>query len=158
LDLAVAGARAQTIAAARGRVVSAEGTLHTATAALGQTAISAPVSGRVVLRSAEPGELITPGAPILRIAQLDSVWLRVYVPEPLVERVKFGQRATVTTDAGTRFTGTVTEIAQEPEFTPKNVQTKEERVKLVFGVKITVENPDGLLKPGMPADAVIEVK
>jgi HlyD family secretion protein len=102
--------------------------------------------------------MVTPGMPILRLSRLNTVWLRVYVPEQLVEKVKIGQRARVATDAGATYQGTVVEIAEEPEFTPKNVQTKEERVKLVFGVKIEVDNPEGTLKPGMPADAVIDVK
>ncbi|OPZ86562.1 MAG: putative multidrug resistance protein EmrK [bacterium ADurb.Bin429] len=158
LDLVEAGARPQTIAAVRARVESAQGTLKTALASERQTTILAPTDGRVMLRAAEVGELVTPGMPILKIAELNHVLLRVYVPEPLIEKVKIGQPARITTDAGTVYHGTVTEIAEEPEFAPKNVQTKEERVKLVFGVKIEVENPERALKPGMPADAVIEVE
>ncbi len=157
LDLALAGARPETIAAARAKVVQAGGAVKTATATREQTIIRAPSSGRVILKNTEAGEMINPGTPIIRIAHLDSVWLRVYVPEPLVEKVKIGQKATVTTDAGTNLQGRVTEIAQEPEFTPKNVQTKDERTKLVFGVKIEIANPKQVLKPGMPADATIEV-
>jgi HlyD family secretion protein len=98
--------------------------------------------------------------PRLRVAELGRVWLRVYVPEPRIGLVKLGQRASVSVDAfpGRAFPGVVAEIAEKPEFTPKNVQTREERVKLVFGVKIEIENPGGELKPGMPADAVISVK
>jgi HlyD family secretion protein len=88
------------------------------------------------------------------------MWLRAYVPETDVGRVRIGQAAAVSVDAfpGRTFAGSVTEIASQAEFTPKNVQTREERVKLVFGVKIEVDNPGGDLKPGMPADAVITVK
>ncbi|OPZ86699.1 MAG: putative multidrug resistance protein EmrK [bacterium ADurb.Bin429] len=112
-----------------------------------------------MLRNVEPGELVTPGQPIVRVAELRQVWLRVYVPEPQMGRIKLGQRAEITTDTypTKRYAGTVIEIAQQPEFTPKNVQTKGERVKLVFGVKIAIENPEQELKPGMPADAVIRV-
>jgi HlyD family secretion protein len=83
----------------------------------------------------------------------------VFIPEPLIPLVKVGQRAAVSVDAfpGRAFAGTVSEISQEAEFTPRNVQTREERIKLVFGVKIALENPDRLLKPGMPADAEIQV-
>jgi HlyD family secretion protein len=159
LDLALAGPRKETIASARARVEQARGTLGTAQASWEQTRIWSPADARVILRNVEPGELVTPGLPIIRVAMLRRVWLRVYVPEPQVGLVKLGQRAEVTVDAypGKRYPGRVTEIAQEPEFTPKNVQTKEERVKLVFGVKVEVENQRQELKPGMPADAVIYV-
>ena len=124
---------------------------------LGYTRVAAPFDGTATVKSAELGELVMPGTPIVRLAALDSVWLRVYVPEPELGRVKFGQAAEVTSDTypGKRYPGRVTEISQEAEFTPKNVQTREERVKLVFGVKIEVDNPNHELKPGMPADAVI---
>lgn len=159
LDLALAGPRKEQISSARGRVEQARGTLQTAKSAHEQTQIFSPTTGRVTLRNMEPGELATPGQPIVRIAELRRVWLRVYVPEPQVGLVKLGQRAEVTADAfpDKRYAGRVIEIAEEPEFTPRNVQTKEERVKLVFGVKIEVENPSQELKPGMPADAVIFV-
>jgi multidrug resistance efflux pump len=159
LDLAVAGPRRETLKAAEARVEAARGAVAATEALLAQTRIAAPTEGRVTLRNAEPGEVVTPGFPIIRIADLARVWLRVYVPEPQIGRVKVGQRATVSVDAfpGRPFPGVVTEIAERPEYTPKNVQTREERAKLVFGVKIEVENPGGELKPGMPADAVITV-
>jgi HlyD family secretion protein len=159
LDLALAGPRKETIASARARVENARGALKTAVASWQQTRIWSPADARVILRNTEPGELATPGFPIVRLAILDRVWLRVYVPEPQVGLVKLGQRAEITADArpDKRYRGRVVEIAQEPEFTPKNVQTKEERVKLVFGVKVEVENREEELKPGMPADAVIFV-
>jgi len=156
LDLLLAGAREETIQAVRAQVEQARGALEAAKAMTDYLTIKAPVSGRVILKVAEQGELVTPGMPIVRIANLDTVWLKVYVPEPNM-RVKLGDRAEVAVDAypGKRFVGKVTEIADKPEFTPRNVQTKEERVKLVFGVKITLANPQGELKPGMPADATI---
>ena len=159
LDLALAGPRPQTVEAARARVEQAQGALRAARAQESYTRVLAPVSGTVTLRNVEIGELVVPGLPIARIAVLDKVWLRVYVPEREVGRVKLGQPAQVSCDSypDKQYQGRVTEIAQEPEFTPKNVQTKEERVKLVFGVKIEVQNPDRDLKPGMPADAVILV-
>lgn len=156
LQLLLAGARKETIQAARAQVEQARGALEAAKATREYLTIRAPISGRVVLKVAEQGETVMPGMPIVRIANLDSVWLRVYVPEPNM-RVKLGDRAEVVADAfpEKRFEGKVTEIADKPEFTPKNVQTKEERVKLVFGVKITLANPRRELKPGMPADATI---
>ncbi len=159
LDLAVAGPRQEAIAAARAGVEQAQGVLRAARAQEGYTRVVAPVSGTATLRNVELGELVTPGLPIVRIAVLDKVWLRVYIPEREVGRVKLGQRAEVVCDSfpDRKYPGKVIEIAQEPEFTPKNVQTKEERVKLVFGVKVEVENPEHDLKPGMPADAAIFV-
>ncbi len=157
LDLALSGPRPETIAAARARVAQARGGRRTAVSTESQTRIVSPVDGRVTLRSVELGELVTPGQPMLRLAELRSVWLRVYVPEPEVGRLKLGQPAEVSVDSypNRRFAGRVVEIAQEPEFTPRNVQTKGERVKLVFGVKVEVDNPGQELKPGMPGDAVI---
>jgi HlyD family secretion protein len=158
LDLLVNGPTPQTIEAARGQVVQAEGALQAAQAMTQYLTIRAPVSGRVLLKNAELGELISVGRPIVRLADLEEVWVRVYVPLTNL-RVRLGDRATVTTDAPPKedFPGVVTEVADQPEFTPKNIQTKEERVKLVFGVKITVKNPQLKLKPGMPADAVIHL-
>jgi len=159
LDLVVAGPRAETIEAARARVAQAEAVLKAAQTQFGYTTIRAPVDGVVVLRAAELGELVTPGTPILRVSVIDRPWLRVYVPETDLGRVKLGQKADVISDTypDRKYPGRVVEIAEQPEFTPKNVQTREERVKLVFGVKIEVENPNRELKPGMPADAVIHV-
>jgi multidrug resistance efflux pump len=159
LDLALAGPRPEAVRAAEARAAAARGAVQAAEAQLAQARILAPADGRVTLRNAEPGEVVTPGFPILRIADLARPWLRVYVPEPQIGRVRLGQRAEVVVDSfpGRTFAGQVAEIAEKPEFTPKNVQTREERVKLVFGVKIAVENPGGELKPGMPADAVIFV-
>jgi len=145
---------------ARAQVEQARGALRTAAATLDQARICAPLNGRVTLRNTEPGELVTPGMTILRISRLDQVWLRLFVPETEIGRLKLGQKANVTTDAFPDRVnpGTVTEIAQEPEFTPKNVQTRSERTKLVFGVKIAIDNAKGELKPGMPADAIIETQ
>lgn len=157
LDLAVAGPRRETLRAAAARVEAARGTVAAAEALLAQTRIVAPSDGKVTLRNAEPGEVVTPGFPIVRIADLARVRVRVYVPGPQIGRLRTGQAAAVSVDAlpGRTFSGMVTEIAEKPEYTPKNVQTREERAKLVYGVKIEVENPGGELKPGMPADAVI---
>lgn len=158
LDLLLAGATPQAIEAARGQVAQAEGALRAAQDMTQYLTIRSPVSGRVIVKAAEQGELAVVGQPIVRIAELRRPWLRVYVPLPEL-RVRLGDRASVTSEAypGREFEGTVTEVADKPEFTPKNVQTAEERVKLVFGVKIELSNPRLELKPGMPADAVIYV-
>lgn len=156
LDLLLAGPTAETIAAARGQVEQARGAIASSEAMTQYLVVKAPADGTVILKNVEPGELVTPGMPIVRIANLDSVWLRVYVPEPHL-RVKVGDQAEVVTDAypDRKYPGRVTEVAEKPEFTPKNVQTKEERVKLVFGVKVELANARRELKPGMPGDATI---
>lgn len=156
LDLALAGPRSETIAAARGQLEQARGQLKSAEATFAYTRIQSPCDGRVTLRNCEPGEFVTPGLPIIRLAKLDKVWVRVFVPEPEIGRIKLGQKAQITTDSSTTtYPGRVIEISEKPEFTPKNVQTKSERVKLVFGIKIEIDNQNQDLKPGMPADAVI---
>jgi HlyD family secretion protein len=105
----------------------------------------------------EVGETGRPGAAILTLVDPGDVWLRAYVPETDVGRLKVGQPATIKVDAfaGRVFEGAISEVASQAEFTPKNVQTKKERVNLVFRIKIAAKNPAGLLKPGMPADAEI---
>ena len=161
LDVAQAEseAAAQAKRAAEGSVESARGAVETAEKRLRDATVTSPLDAVVTLKIREAGETVGAGQPIVRLADLDHMWMRVYVPETEVNRVKLGQQAEVVVDGlpGRSFAGTVSEIAQEAEFTPKNVQTKEQRVKLVFGVKIDVENPDQELKPGMPADARIRV-
>ena len=119
--------------------------------------ITAPSSGTITLRAVEPGELVTVGSNLLRLTYLEKVKLTIYVTEQQLAHVHLGQEAKVTIDALPKkpFAGTVTYISSVAEFTPKNVQTKEDRTKLVFGVKIEIPNPDQILKPGMPADASI---
>lgn len=121
--------------------------------------ILAPTSGVITLRAVEPGELVTMGATILRITYLEKVKLTIYVNEADLGNVRLGQSASITIDSDRekQFPGRIVYISPTAEFTPKNVQTKEERTKLVFGVRIEVENPDGFLKPGLPADAVLDV-
>jgi len=121
-------------------------------------ALTAPTVGTVTLRGVEPGEFVGVGQRVLRLTYLDRVKLTIYVNEVDVGRITLGQGASVTTDAfgeAKEFAGRVIYVSPTAEFTPKNVQTREERSKLVFGVKIEVENPDGYLKPGLPADARI---
>ena len=111
----------------------------------------------VLSKNAEQEEFLSAGTPVVALANLDEVWLRAYVNEQDLNRVKLGQRAEVSIDSflGKRYEGRVTFISSETEFTPKTVQTEKERVKLVYRVKITLANPRWELKPGMPADARI---
>ena len=119
--------------------------------------LTAPISGRVLQRTIEAGEVAMPGTPLLRLADLNTLRLVVYVSEPQLGRIFVGQRADVQVDAFPNrvFEGRVVRIADEAEFTPKNVQTKEDRVNLVYAVEIRLPNPEGLLKPGMPADVTL---
>ncbi len=159
LDLALAGARRETIDAARAQVALARGQLRTAQAMFDFTRLSSPINGRVTERNLEPGELVTPGMAVVQIADLDNVWMKVYIPATEVGLIKFGQTADVVCDSlpDRKFPGKVVEVAEKPEFTPKNVQTRDERTKQIFWVKIEIPNPDLDLKPGMPGDAVIHV-
>jgi multidrug resistance efflux pump len=119
--------------------------------------LEAPISGMVLERPIHLGEVALPGAPLMTLADLDNVTLTVYVPEDQLGQVQLGQTVSVTVDSypDRTFTGTLVFVSSQAEFTPKNVQTREERVNMVFAVKVHLPNPGHLLKPGMPADAVI---
>ncbi len=156
LNAAQAGPTAEEIAVADAKVRLAESSLALVDAQLAQLTLTTPRDGTITVRTIEPGELAVPGATLLKLTDLDKVTLRVFIPETQIGRVKLGQTAHVTIDSADQiFDGTVTYIANEAEFTPKNVQTKEERVNLVFAVEITLANSEHLLKAGMPADAEI---
>ena len=117
--------------------------------------IAAPFDGLVTVRHREPGEIVAPGTAVLTVMNSDDRWVRIYVREDRVGAVKIGMAAEVSSDTypDKRYPGRVSFIASEAEFTPKNVQTTEERVKLVYAVKVHItEDPDFDLKPGMPAD------
>ncbi len=152
------GTRSETIEKAKAQVAIAEESLRNAKQQLEYTELFAPFDGVVLSKGAEPGEYLTPGAPVVTIADLDHVWMRAYVNEKFLNRIKIGKEAEVITDAypDRKFKGKIIFISSEAEFTPKTVQTHEERVKLVFRIKIELENPDWELKPGMPADAIIQ--
>jgi multidrug resistance efflux pump len=164
LDLLEAGAHHQEISLLEANVAQAEALLRNAKAALrvldaqlARLKLIAPVGGIVLDRTVHVGELAAPGAQLLTIANLDEVTLTVYVPEADLGQVSLGQRVEVTVDAYPDiFIGVVSHIASQAEFTPKNVQTQEERVHMVFAVKIRLENTEHRLKPGMPADAAFQ--
>ncbi len=127
--------------------------------AVADTSLAAPIAGVVTEKLVEVGEVIAPRAPVVVISDLVAVWADVFVPEPTVPRIKLGQQATVFTDAGgSGLTGTVSYISPKAEFTPRNVQTSEERSKLVYRVRVSVDNKDGILKQGMPVEAVIPLQ
>ena len=157
LALVQKGPRQETIAQARARMEQAEQTLAIAQTRLAYATLQSPVSGLVLAENIEAGEFVTAGTPIVTVADLSRIWLRAYINEPDLGWVKVGQPVRVFTDTypGKAYPGRITFIASAAEFTPKNVQTSQERVKLVYRVKITVDNPELELKPGMPADADI---
>jgi HlyD family secretion protein len=124
---------------------------------LGYATLVSPLSGVVLSKNVEPGEYVAAGTPVITVGELVNPWLRAYINETDLGRVKVGQRVYVTTDTypGKRYEGRISFIASQAEFTPKNVQTEKERVKLVYRVKVDIPNPHMELKPGMPADAEI---
>jgi HlyD family secretion protein len=156
-NLVKKGPRAEDIEQGQARVQSAEESLALARTRLGYAQAVSPLTGLCLTHDVEPGEYVNPGTPVVTVADLVNVWLRGYVDETDLGRVKAGQKATVTVDSypGKAYEGVVTFIASEAEFTPRNVQTEKERVKLVYRVKVTIQNPNMELKPGMPADGVI---
>jgi len=138
----------------------ARAALRTAEVRLTDTKVDAPVTGIVLGRNVEAGETVAAGLAVYTLGDLDNPWIKVYVNETKLGMVKLGQKAQVFTDTypGKAYEGTISYIASEAEFTPKNVQTKEERVKLVFAVKVSVGNVSDELKPGMPADVKIMLR
>ena len=150
-----AGARREEIDSAIARVAAADAQIATWQKAIADAIVTAPIGGIVTEQIADKGELVQPRAPIVVITDLDSPWANVYVDEPFVPRLRIGQPATIVTDAGSRLPGTVSAIASRAEFTPRNVQTAEDRSKLVYRVKISVDNKSGVLKAGMPVEAEI---
>ena len=127
---------------------------------LQKTHICSPITGMVLERSVEAGEVIFPGIVAMTIGDLRSPWVRVYIGEPDIGRVRIGQQASVATDAypNRKFPGTLRYIASEAEFTPKNVQTRAERIKLVYEARVYLSNEEGILKPGMPADVTLRLE
>ena len=157
LDILETGPRSEQISVAEAQVMQAEANLASLQLEREKSTLAAPMSGQVVKRIAHQGEMALPGVSLLQLANLTDLTLTVYVPEPDVGLVSVGQEVSVFVDTfpGEPFTGQVTYISDKAEFTPKNVQTKEERVNTVFAVKIKLQNHEQRLKPGMPADAVI---
>jgi len=158
--LVESGSRAERIAAQRAQVVQAEAALRAMDATLQNMMIRAPFAGVVTVRHREPGEIVPAGSPVLTVLNRSERWVRIYVPENRIGALQIGQAATITTDTypDKRYRGEVITIASEAEFTPKTVQTAEERVKLVYAVKVRILSDASYeLKPGMPADVRLEL-
>ena len=151
------GYRREDIDAARAEFRQAEASLELAQTRLGYATITSPVTGVVLARPMEPGQVAAVGATVLTLGDLDNAYFEGYIPETDLARVRYEQKAAVTTDAypGKRYPAWVSYISAKAEFTPKSVETFKERVTLVYRTKIRVENPDHELKPGMPAEALI---
>jgi HlyD family secretion protein len=154
-----AGARPEEIDAARARVNVVSAQIASLEKGIGDATLTSPIAGTVTEKLVEVGEVIMPRAPALVVVDLDHAWADVFVPEPTVPQIKIGQAATVFTDAGgAGLPGTISYISPKAEFTPRNVQTAEERSKLVYRVRINVDNKDGVLKQGMPVEAEIGLR
>ncbi|HEX9010562.1 MAG TPA: efflux RND transporter periplasmic adaptor subunit [Holophagaceae bacterium] len=153
------GPRKEDIDQARARYEEARQALALAETQLGYATLRAPSAGVILSKNIEPMEYVSPGTAVVTMADLGQVWMRGFVEETDLGRVKVGQKAFVTTDSfpGKRYEGRVAFIASEAEFTPKAVQTRKERTKLVYRIKIDIPNPAMELKPGMPVDAEIQL-
>lgn len=158
LALAREGPRQEDIRRARAQHEASLAAVELAGRRLQYTLLASPVSGIVSVRRAEPGEVVASGQPVVTVAALDRPWVRAFLPEPHLARVQLGQPAAVTVDGlgQRRLEGRLSFIAPDAEFTPKTVQTQELRVDLVYRVRVDVDNADGILKIGMPADIVLE--
>lgn len=160
LQLLRRGPRREQIAAQRALVAHAEATLEAVEATLADMAAEAPFAGRVTVRHRDPGEVLSPGAPVVTLTNLDDRWVRIYVREDKIGALRLGAPCTIRSDTypDKEYRGRIRFIASEAEFTPKNVQTQEERVRLVYAVKVQVEGDAGYeLKPGMPVDVWIDL-
>ncbi len=156
-DLVVQGPRQEKIDLAMAQVRAAQEMVNQARQQVKHTELTAPMDGIVLSKSAEPGEYLNPGSPVLILGDVRHPWLRAYVNEKDLGNIRLQQEVDVTTDAfpDRQFKGIITFISSQAEFTPKSVQTFDERVKLVYRIRVALDNPDLALKPGMPADAVI---
>ena len=153
----IRGNRKEEIRMAQALLDQAKARLAQAEKAVADGTVVAPMDGVVTTRNHEEGEWVTPGAPLVTLSRIEEVWLSIYIPESRLGTVRLGQAARVKVDGDANFyDGTVTFISPEAEFTPRNVQTPDERTKLVYRLKITLPNRDGVFKPGMPADGYLD--
>jgi HlyD family secretion protein len=151
------GFRTEEIEAAREQLQQARAERALAELDLARCKLFSPIAGRVLSKSREAGEMVQPGTPVVTLGDLSRPWVNVYVGERDLGRVRLGMKAQVTVDSfpDDPFPGTVTFVSERAEFTPKNIQTPDERVKLVYRIKVELQSRDGVLKPGMPADTVL---
>lgn len=159
-QLVRAGARAEEIQDARAQLAEAQARLDQLNAQIAEGEVRAPVHALVESISVRPGDLVTPNQAIARLLESDQIWVRIYVPEPQLGVIKTGQHARIKVDTfpNRDFEGVVEQINAQGEFTPRNVQSRDERNHQVFGVKVRIDNRDGALKSGMAADVTLETK
>ena len=159
-DNALEAAAEKNVALALANIGSAKAALDLAKIVLDYTTLKAPFDGVILVRQAELGEVVSPGAAIVTLADIDHVWLRAYVNETDVGKIRLGEAVTVTTDSypGKEYPGRISFISESAEFTPKSVETHAERVTLVYRIRIDIDNPSHELVPGLPADGRIPVK
>jgi HlyD family secretion protein len=151
------GPRKEDIDDAKAQVEQAKASLKLAETQLSYTVIYAPFSGVFLVKTAEVGEVVNPGTPVLTLADIENVWLKAYISETDLGKIKWGQEVMVTTDLRPQkeYVGRISFISSQAEFTPKSIQTEKERVTLVYRIKADISNPNHELKPGMPADGKI---
>ena len=151
------GPRKEDIEDGRAQVDQARASVKLNETQLNYTTLYSPISGVVLVKSGEIGEVVNPGTSIVTLADIENVWLKAYIPETDLSKVKWGQEVIVTTDLRPKkeYKGKISFISSQAEFTPKQIQTEKERVTLVYRIKVDISNPDHELKPGMPADGKI---
>ena len=153
LSLLEAGTRPEQVAAARAELERSRAVLKATESQLDDTKIASPIDGTVISRNFEPGEYVFAGSPVVTVADLNDLFIRVYVPTGYLPAIRLGQQVSFSVSglAG-EYPGTIVEIASKGEFTPKTIQTKEERTNVVYAVKVKIDSQNGTFKPGMPAD------
>ncbi len=157
LSLIKSGARSAQIDMAQTEVERNKALLAASDAVLSDLKLYSPISGTVISKNYEEGEYIQPGASVITVANLEDLWIKIYIPTDDLPKIKLGQNVSFTVSGiNTVFQGTVESIGDKGEFTPKTIQTKNERTNVVFQVKIRINSHDGILKPGMPADVIFD--
>jgi multidrug resistance efflux pump len=156
--LVIAGPREEEIADARAQLIEAKARLEEIKVQIAEGEVKSPAKAIVEVLPVRPGDLITPNQTVARLLEKDQIYIRVYIPEPQLGLIKVGQKAKIKVDTfhDRAFAGVIDQINTQGEFTPRNVQSRSERNHLVFGVKVRIDNREGLLKPGMAADVTIE--
>ncbi len=156
-NLVKQGPRQEDIEDGRAQARQALATLKLTETQLGYTVLKSPISGVVLVKSGEVGEVVNPGTSVVTVADIQNVWLKAYISETDLGKVKWGQEVLVSTDLHPKkeYKGKISFISSQAEFTPKQIQTEKERVTLVYRIKVDIPNPDRELKPGMPADGKI---
>lgn len=156
LNLIKSGSRPDKIREAKAELERSRAVLNASEVLLEDTKIISPIDGTVLSKNFNAGEFVQAGASVATLADLNDMWIKVYISTDDLPSIKLGQEVTFTVSGSTsKFRGVIEEIANQGEFTPKTIQTKKERTNIVFAVKIRIDNENGLLKPGMPADVVL---